>query len=447
MPWDVKKRDCKQKSTGKKGTHVVVKKNRDGSTEQESCHTSDSKAQGARRARYASKNEAALREWIRASLSPGFLAETGSRGFAYEDTIVNALKDVPGLQLGAPAGNNNAISDLGFTFYGVDVASEVKLNHDANLGAISKDTIETFTFDPEDGRFNHTVKSDPTAQAMKDVIDTAMEALNAGNGPDQIRKLTDAVRKPAQPIDLTDEIVLMGQISRIGSLDSSGRTPVVDEFAREWERDPAGMASWITPAMKTDIFFRVIKDEQAKGTASAERVAQIGLSPEHVAAGFKTLSQVSSGLNKTLMNAPVLNPEQIRKIMTRKKGPNGADTDYLITGRNDENSVSGEIHRIGKDVLGLGAPLFEPASGNLEVRLKGGGSATKGKGTYGVQFSTKAEKGSSGLRFNNAEELAAIFANSRIAQTAQPAQSVVQESRLKRAVLKRLLQEAQKNQH
>ena len=71
MPWDVKKRDCKQKSTGKKGTHVVVKKNRDGSTEQESCHTSDAKAQGARRARYASKNEARLRRFVRRILAEG----------------------------------------------------------------------------------------------------------------------------------------------------------------------------------------------------------------------------------------------------------------------------------------------------------------------------------------------------------------------------------------
>ena len=61
MPWNVRKRSCKQKSTGKTGSHVVVKVKGGGGEEQESCHTSEPKAQGALRARYASKNEAALR--------------------------------------------------------------------------------------------------------------------------------------------------------------------------------------------------------------------------------------------------------------------------------------------------------------------------------------------------------------------------------------------------
>ena len=89
MPWDVKKRDCKQKSTGKKGTHVVVKKNRDGSTEQESCHTSDAKAQGARRARYASKNESMLREFVRA-----MLIESDRGGIASQRAVALRLQEL-----------------------------------------------------------------------------------------------------------------------------------------------------------------------------------------------------------------------------------------------------------------------------------------------------------------------------------------------------------------
>lgn len=432
-----------------------------------------------------------LKEWIRRSLTEGLLTE--NRGDVYEKTLENALNTIPGFKVMPGASNNNTISDLGINFYGTNIAAEVKLNHAANLGAVSKETIETLTFDASTDTFKYTVKSDPFSQKYKDIIKTAIGALNAGTGPAQMRKLTDAVRKPAQPINLADEIVLMGTISKIGKRDKeTGRTPVVDEFAKKWAEDPGGMANWITPAMKTDIFFRVLKDEQDKSTASAERVAQIGLSPEHVAAGFKTLSQVSPGLNKTLMNAPVLTAAEVRKIMTRKKGPNGADTDYLITGRDDENSVSGEIHHIGADVLGLGTDPFEPASGNLEVRLKGGGSATKGTGTYGVQFSTKAEPGPAGLKFKDVEELAAIFANSRVAKSQdgdslksklksqfskefpksssvdRPTQKTAMRSRydqgmldrerardpyanlsdsLKRAVLKRLLQEAQKKQH
>ncbi len=64
MPWKVRKRSCKQKSTGKGGSHVVVKKE-GGKEEQESCHTSEEKADAAARARYASYNESLLREYVR----------------------------------------------------------------------------------------------------------------------------------------------------------------------------------------------------------------------------------------------------------------------------------------------------------------------------------------------------------------------------------------------
>lgn len=54
MPYDIRKRNCKQ-ADGKKGKYVVVKKKSKGRTEQESCHTSEKKAKGAVRARYASE--------------------------------------------------------------------------------------------------------------------------------------------------------------------------------------------------------------------------------------------------------------------------------------------------------------------------------------------------------------------------------------------------------
>ena len=63
MPWKVHKRNCRQKSTNKKGSHAVVKVSASGSEEQESCHTSEEKADAAVRARYA--NESLLREYIR----------------------------------------------------------------------------------------------------------------------------------------------------------------------------------------------------------------------------------------------------------------------------------------------------------------------------------------------------------------------------------------------
>ena len=54
MPYDVIKRSCRQ-SDGSKGTHVVVKKKSGGKTEQVSCHTSESKAKSAVRAKHANE--------------------------------------------------------------------------------------------------------------------------------------------------------------------------------------------------------------------------------------------------------------------------------------------------------------------------------------------------------------------------------------------------------
>ena len=69
MPWKPIARKCKQKSTGKTGSHVVVKVKKGGGTEQESCHTSKEKAQAAIRARYANETdvneEEMLREYVR----------------------------------------------------------------------------------------------------------------------------------------------------------------------------------------------------------------------------------------------------------------------------------------------------------------------------------------------------------------------------------------------
>ena len=74
MPWKAIKRDCVQKTTGKKGTHAVVKKKRGGKTEQESCHDDEKSANSAIRARHANESrvyaltELELRNLIRKSI-------------------------------------------------------------------------------------------------------------------------------------------------------------------------------------------------------------------------------------------------------------------------------------------------------------------------------------------------------------------------------------------
>lgn len=437
-----------------------------------------------------------LKEWIRRSLTEGLLTE--NRGDVYEKTIVGGMKNIPGVELGPPAGNNNAISDLGITFYGIDIAAEVKLNDKANLGAVHKNSIETMEL--KDNQVVYTVAPDPESQANKEVIDAAIENLNTGGGVEALQRFLDALTVD-QPVPLVDKLPLKG------SAWSAQNPAAAQEFSEKYKSDPQGMSSWITDAMKSDIAYRVVRDEKsaykalkkaraAKDTEKirdlSSKISMLGLTPEHVAAGFKTLSGVDSGLNKTALNAPVLTSDQLRTIMTRKKGPNGADTDYLITGRDDENSVSGEIHLIGKDVLGLGVPLFDPGTVYLEVRYQGGGSGSKGGGNFSLSLRTKASKGPRGIPFSSVEELAAIFANSRVAKSqggdslksklkskfakefsnsppadkptqkpstvSRAAQTRIDRERerdpyanylesLKRAVLKRLLQEAQKKQH
>lgn len=64
MPWKIRKRTCKQASTGKTGTVVIVKINSDGSEEQVSCHLSLEKARSAIRAKHANESAAASKEEV-----------------------------------------------------------------------------------------------------------------------------------------------------------------------------------------------------------------------------------------------------------------------------------------------------------------------------------------------------------------------------------------------
>lgn len=99
MPWKVRKRACKQKSTGAEGTHAVVKLKRGGGEEQESCHLSEPKARAAIRARYA--NESALRALVRRVLTEGEddVVELGLRIKLRDDArLADIYTDIRGLK-------------------------------------------------------------------------------------------------------------------------------------------------------------------------------------------------------------------------------------------------------------------------------------------------------------------------------------------------------------
>ncbi len=97
MPWDVKERPCKQKSTGKSGKAAVVKVKQSGAEEQSSCHMSVEKAQSAVRARHAHeediKDEEVLREWIRNILTESH-ADIVQMGVRLRVTVDAIMADV-----------------------------------------------------------------------------------------------------------------------------------------------------------------------------------------------------------------------------------------------------------------------------------------------------------------------------------------------------------------
>lgn len=115
--------------------------------------------------------------------------------------------------------------------------------------------------------------------------------------------------------------------------------------------------------------------------------------------GVKQLSSPSS---------TIIDGETIRTIISGKKAPNGAPTDYIIIGAGDVN-VRGNLYHLGNDPLGIGAPLYEPGAVGVEIRWggAGGGGTTR---RFSFNFKTKATGTTSpGLQFSNEEELASIL--------------------------------------
>lgn len=132
MPWKTIKRDCKQ-ATGKKGGHVVVKKKKDGGTEQESCHTSEEKAKSAIRARHTNEGrimritKRQLRNLIKEAIQgTGAISKE-----PYLDLVMRALAT------GNPQGAASSVMD---SFFIDDVFPEEEYALVDALGALSYST-------------------------------------------------------------------------------------------------------------------------------------------------------------------------------------------------------------------------------------------------------------------------------------------------------------------
>ena len=309
------------------------------------------------------KNKLLLSEIISA-----LLLEQGERGFVYEQTLIDALER-SGISVSPAAGNNSSISDLGFRACAIDVASEVKLGHNDNLGAIRKHHFLSLSWDgssfsgiPKEGSPFH---------------DTVVGLIDAMNDSSHIKnKMKDLAPyvTPYKPLpwDLKSAFGHDAPVSTQGERD-------LYNIVRN-EQKPDRQIDFPIPGGKT----------------GAPR-------------GSKQIANLSDGVE--------IDQSVLMSIMSGKKGPNGAPTSYVIVGKGpgSEGNAAGQLYSLGSDPLNTGAPVYSPASVGVEIRFGGAGSAydpakEKGGRSYGFYFKTKATGASnSGLSFESAQELADIL--------------------------------------
>ena len=112
-----------------------------------------------------------------------------------------------------------------------------------------------------------------------------------------------------------------------------------------------------------------------------------------------------------------VNPETIRRLISKKIGPNGAPTDYIIIGNNNHKKVEGSVYHLGNNPLGIDVPLFDPTGVYVEMRIQGSGSVTKKTAAYSFGMKTKnSGKMNKGRTFSDVSELASIFLGNELSK-------------------------------
>lgn len=297
-----------------------------------------------------------LRECIRELINEQIiLAESGDRGFEFEQSLITALES-GGIDVYPAAGNNNMISDLGFTVGGKAVGCEVKLSPTDNLGAIRKHNFESLIW---------------TGREFKGVVDRTSELYELANSL-------------IQTMNQSDEIISKMQLleEHIGDL-----LPTPWDLLSSFGNDSGNKTQ------KT--IYAIMRGDPAKFPLPRNR--------KPLPPGVKQLSSPSSTL---------IDSNTIRMIISGKRAPNGAPTDYLIIGMGDV-SIKGNLYHLGNDPLGTGAPLYEPGAVGVEIRWAGAGGEDAGR-RFSFNFKTKATGATpAGLKFNNSKELISILTGGR----------------------------------
>lgn len=292
-----------------------------------------------------------LKEYIQKSLKEiAVISEAGDRGFAFEQSLITALEDGD-IEVSPAAGNNNMISDLGFTVMGQKIGCEVKLSPTDNLGAVRKHNFISLEWTGD--------------------------------------KFVGAADKESELYELAKSLIA----TMNKSSDVKSKMKMLEEYIGDLIPTPWDLLS----SFGNDSGDKVQKAVYAIMRGEPDRFP-VPRGRKPLPPGGKQLSSPSS---------TIIDSETIRKIISGKKAPNGAPTDYIIVGVGDV-SVKGNLYHLGNDPLGTGAPLYEP--GEVGVEIRWGGAGGEGSRRFSFNFKTKATGSTPpGLRFNSGEELVAIL--------------------------------------
>jgi len=293
-----------------------------------------------------------LREHVRGIIEDIFLiSEAGDRGFAFEQSLISEL-EAGGIEVAPAAGNNNMISDLGFSISGLSVGCEVKLSPTDNLGAIRKHNFSSLLWDGN--------KFVGVADEQSELYELAKSLISTMNKSEEIKN----------------------------------KMKILEEYIGDLVPTPWDLLS----SFGNDRGDAVQKAVYAIMRGEPDRFP-LPRGRKPLPPGGKQLSSPSS---------TIIDGETIRKIISGKKAPNGAPTDYIIIGVGDVNA-KGNLYHLGRDPLGTGAPLYEPGDVGVEIRWGGAGGEGTGR-RFSFNFKTKATGSTPpGLQFNSGKELISIL--------------------------------------
>lgn len=285
-------------------------------------------------------------------------------------------------------------NDIRARFEAAMIKKDQEINEAANRGYEFEQNI----IDDINGLSNPSIKIDGGAAGNNNSISDL--GLLVDNKPIAAEvKLADTDNLGALPKADVDSITFDGNKVSYKIKRTSQYYEILDEALN------AMNSNKVLPVLKN--VYNAIKD-YLKGPLDLTKVVGSLKGDENARAIFKAVSNTKKQF--TGSGDVKVKPETIRKLISKKKGPNGAPTDYIIVGNNNHKKVEGQVYHLGNNPLKINVPEFNPSGVFVEMRLQGSGSTTKGTAAYGFGMKTKnSGKLNPGRKFSNGAELADIF--------------------------------------